>query len=186
MSSPPTMAIGTSSSSRTAIRCGQGAAPSGGGPAHMPSIDRQVDLCGLEWLGGRGCGDWEEPVDLAGHIALEAADDLALGQALSGAAFHIGDGGRMPAHPDDDDPEQRGVGLAVAAPVEAVTAGLAGGGRDGAGAAQLGGGSLRADPTGVVARGTEQLGGAVEPDPEGGDQLGGGPGVSVLRWRVWA
>src|SRR5678815_4867426 len=53
-------------------------------------IDRQVDLCGLEWLGGRGRGDWEEPVDLTGHIALEAADGLALGQALSGAAFHIG------------------------------------------------------------------------------------------------
>src|SRR5512132_1830292 len=122
MSSPPTMAIGTSSSSRTAIRCGQGAAPSGGGPAHMPSIDRQVDLCGLEWLGGRGRADWEEPVDLTGHIALEAADDLALGQALSGAALDVGDGRRVPAHPEHDDPEQRGVGLAGAAPVS-VTAG---------------------------------------------------------------
>jgi hypothetical protein len=140
-----------------------------------------VDLCGLEWLGGRGRGDWEEPVDLTGHIALEAADDLALGQALSGAAFHRGDGRRMPAHPDHDDPEQRGVGLPVAAPVEPVTAGLARGGRDGAGPAQLGLGSLRTDPTGVVAGGTEQLGGTVEADPEGGHQLGGGPGGERLE-----
>src|SRR5215216_3988409 len=148
-------------------------------------IDRQVDLCGLEWFGGRGRGDWEEPVDLAGHIALEAADDLALGQALSGAAFHVGDGRRVPAHPDHDDPKQRGVGLAVAAPVEAVTAGLAGGGRDGAGAAQLGVGGLRADPTGVVARGTEQLGGTVEPDPKVATSAGAVRLVRRLRWRVW-
>src|SRR5215204_5361255 len=142
-------------------------------------IDRQVDLCGLEWFGGRG--DWEEPVDLAGHIALEAADDLALGQALSGAAVDVGDGRRVPAHPDHDDPKQRGIGLAVATPVEAVTAGLAGGGRDGAGATQLGVGGLRADPTGVVARGTEQLGGTVEPDPKGGHQRGGGPAGEALE-----
>lgn len=80
----------------------------------------------------------------------------------------------MPAQPDDDDPKQRGVGLPVATPVEPVAGGLAGGGRDGAGTAQLGVGSLGADPSGVVAGSTEQLGGAVEPDPEGGDQPGGG------------
>jgi hypothetical protein len=32
----------------------------------------------------------------------------------------VGDGRRVPAHPDHDDPKQRGVGLAVAAPVDSL------------------------------------------------------------------
>ena len=40
------MAIGTSSGSRTAIRCGQRAAPSGEGPTHMPFTSRpRADWC---------------------------------------------------------------------------------------------------------------------------------------------
>jgi hypothetical protein len=56
--------------------------------------------------------------------------------------------GWVPAHADDDDPVEGGVGLVVAAPVEAVpSAGFAGSGRDGAGATQFGGsgGPVRED-----------------------------------------
>jgi len=41
----------------------------------------------------RGRGFGEEMVELAGDEALEASDDVLLGEALCGAAFHIGDGG---------------------------------------------------------------------------------------------
>jgi hypothetical protein len=87
----------------------------------------------------------------------------------------------MPAHPNHHDPEQRGVGLPVAAPVEPVPGGLGRGGRDGAGPAELGVGGLRTNPTGVVACGTEQFGGTVEPDPEGGDQRGRGLAGEALE-----
>jgi hypothetical protein len=77
-------------------------------------------------------------VDLAGDEPLHATDDLGLGLAFGGSSGDVGDGGLVEAHPDDDDAVQRGVGLAVAAAVEAVADGLARGGRDRTGAAQLG------------------------------------------------
>jgi hypothetical protein len=64
-------------------------------------------------------------VDLAGHVAFQAADDLALGQSLGGAAGDVGLGPRVVVHADQDDAPQRVVGLAVAAPIEPVPAGAA-------------------------------------------------------------
>src|SRR5512132_597588 len=70
----------------------------------------------------------EEVVDLAGHIALEAADDLEFGVALGDAAGDIVLGALVDAHAGDHDQVQRRGGLAVAAPGKPVALGLAGGG----------------------------------------------------------
>src|SRR6266542_2956777 len=64
-------------------------------------------------------------VDLAGDVALEAADDLCLGFSFGCAAFDVGAGGRAGAHACEHDPPQGVVGLAIAARVEPVADGLA-------------------------------------------------------------
>ena len=98
----------------------------------------------------------------------------------------VGDGGLVPAHAHDDASVERGVGLAVAAAVEAVASvGLAGPGRDGTGAAHLRERRFGADPVGVVAGGDEELAGDVGADPERLDQFGAAAVVRVLSWRLW-
>ena len=59
-------------------------------------------------------------VDLAGDVALEAADDLRLGLAFGRAALGVGAGGRVRAQAGEHDPPQGVVGLAVTAGVEPV------------------------------------------------------------------
>src|SRR5688572_7983039 len=78
----------------------------------------------------------ERAVDLAGDVALEAADDLGLGLALGGAALCVCSGALAVAQAADGDHVQRAVGVAVAAVVEAVTVGASGGCRDWAGAGE--------------------------------------------------
>ena len=56
---------------------------------------------------------------------------------------------------------QRGVGLAVTAPVESVAGGLAAGGRDGAGAAEFGEGGFAVQAPGVLSEGDQQFPGTV-------------------------
>lgn len=65
----------------------------------------------------------------------------------------------MGPHADDDHAVEGGIGLAVASSVEAVSVGLAAGGRDGTGAAELGQGRFGVDALGVVADENEHLGG---------------------------
>src|SRR6516165_10336869 len=61
-------------------------------------------------------GAWAQVgVDLAGDVTLEAADDLFLGEAFLAAPVDVGAGGRVGAHPGDDDPVRGVVGLPVAA-----------------------------------------------------------------------
>jgi Insertion element 4 transposase N-terminal len=72
----------------------------------------------------RGVNDLEQ---VAGQIPLETPHDLALGAAFCRAPCEVGAGTRLVAEPGHDDAEQCGVGLAVAAAVEAVSGGLAGG-----------------------------------------------------------
>ena len=67
----------------------------------------------------------EVGVDLAGDVALEAADDLWLGFAFRGAPLGVGAGGGVGAEAGEHDPPQGVVGLAVAAGVEPVADGLA-------------------------------------------------------------
>jgi hypothetical protein len=59
----------------------------------------------------------ERCVDLAGDMAFEAADVLALALALVGAPLDVGLGRLVVAHADEDDPVERRVGLSVAAAV---------------------------------------------------------------------
>src|SRR5688500_18314292 len=47
------------------------------------------------------------PVDLAGNVSLEAANDLLLGLALGGALCHVGSGTLVAAHAADGDHVQR-------------------------------------------------------------------------------
>lgn len=68
---------------------------------------------------GRGVR-FDEVVDLADHIALEAADDVSLASALSGASGDVRDGRLMKPHPHDHCPIDRGVELAVASVVDAM------------------------------------------------------------------
>ena len=62
----------------------------------------------------------EYAVDLAGHVTLQAAHDLAFGQPLQGPASDIGSGPLVGSHSAHDDHVQGGVGLAVASAVETV------------------------------------------------------------------
>lgn len=89
-------------------------------------------------------------VDFAGDVAFEAADDVAFGDAVCGAALDVGAGAGAVAHADDDDAVEGGVGLAVAAAVEAVSVGAAAAGVDGGGAAEVGELSFGGDAVGVV------------------------------------
>jgi hypothetical protein len=98
-----------------------------------PADRSQASGCGSRLLGqavpGVGAsarGGAEVGVDLAGDVALEAADDLGFGFPFRGAAFGVGAGGRVRAEAGEHDPPQRVVGLAVSAGVKAMPDGLAG------------------------------------------------------------
>ena len=77
----------------------------------------------------RGIGRWlqqgrsgaEVAENLAGDIALEAADNLELGFALAHAAADVSEGGRMTTHPDDHHSIESRIGLPVAAAVEPMS-----------------------------------------------------------------
>src|SRR3954469_1408604 len=89
--------------------------------------------------------------DLPRDVALEAAHDLRLRLSFCGATADIVDIGLVAAHPSNDDPVEGGIGFAIASAVEPVTAGLAAGGRQWAGAAHFGEGCLRADALRIIA-----------------------------------
>src|SRR4051794_29863375 len=83
--------------------------------------------------------------DLAGHVAFEATDDLRSALSFGRAPADVVQSRLVAAHADDDHAVEGGIGLSVAAAIEPVAVGLAAGGRDRAGAAQLGERGLRAD-----------------------------------------
>src|SRR6266487_4134735 len=83
------------------------------------------------WMSsGDGCGGgvWfglaDELVDLAGDVALEAAEGITAGLALADAAGQVVTGAWVPAQAGQGDAVQGGVGLPVTAAVEAKTDGL--------------------------------------------------------------
>src|SRR6516165_8153569 len=114
-----------------------------GGGRGRPANRSQASIgCGSRIWGQAAPGAWASAgawaqvgVDLAGDVTLEAADDLFLSQALFAAPGDVGAGGRVGAHPGDDDPVQGVVGLAVTAGVEPVAGDFPRGGRDGRGGA---------------------------------------------------
>src|SRR5208282_6892533 len=89
-----------------------------------------------------------------------------LGLALGGAAAQIGACAWAVAKAADDDQMQCPIGLPVAAVVQAVTRGLAGGRRDRTRAAQRGERRLAAEPFNVLPGGHEQLAGVAGRDAE--------------------
>jgi hypothetical protein len=122
--------------------------------------------------GGIGCSyglstgrSGQGSVELSSDVALQAADDLGLGLAFLGASLDVGAGRPMPGHPPDRDQGQRPVRFTVAATIEAVPGGLAGGGRDGRDPAQLREGGLAVQPLGVVAASDQQRRGRLGPTP---------------------
>ena len=84
----------------------------------------------------------------------------------------VGAGAGVPAQPAEHDAVEGGVGLAVAAAVEPVPVGLAGGGGDRGDAAEHGERGLGAQPVGVVPGGDQQLAGDVGADAVQGEQGG--------------
>ena len=70
-------------------------------------------------------GRLQQSPDVAGEVALEAADRFAGALAFAAAAGDVVAGGLVAAGAGDDDAVQRGVDLAVAALVEALALGVA-------------------------------------------------------------
>ena len=98
-------------------------------------------------------------VDLSRKEAFEAPDDLAFGSAIGGASGDVVAGGLVESHADDDGAIEGGVGVAVAASIEAVPAGgHPGRGRDRARAAELRERGFRTNPVGIIAEDDQQFG----------------------------
>src|SRR5687768_18391435 len=70
----------------------------------------------------------QQPVELAGQVALQAADDFRLREALGGPPRDIVPRARVPAHSADGQQIERPIGVAIAAPVEPMAGGPARGG----------------------------------------------------------
>src|SRR5215207_8809053 len=177
MSRPPTMAIGTSSGSRCAIRCGQRAAPSGGGPAHMPSLCLSSGA-----VAGRGLHD---AVEAPGDGALDAAPDVAVCLALGGAPGLVSAGFGVAAHSCDRDGVQCPVQGAVTAAVEAVLCLLAAAGFQRRDASQAGEGGLVPNPAGVRPA-DQHLGSHDRSDAGLGEESGAGGMLPALLRLVGA
>jgi len=112
-------------------------------------------------------------VDLAGDVALEAADDFALGQAFGGAALDVVAGGLVVPNADDRDDVERAVGCSVAAAAESVTTGGASAaGWLGCDAAEFGEGCLGVDSVCVVAGCDQELPGEFDTDAVEFDEFG--------------
>ena len=98
-------------------------------------------------------------VDLASEKTFQAPDDLPFGSAGRRAACDVINGRLMVPHADDDGSIEGGVGLSVAASIEAVPAGgPPGRGRDRTRAAELREGGVRTNPVGIIAEDDQQFG----------------------------
>ena len=98
-------------------------------------------------------------VDLASEKTFQAPDDLPFGSAGRRAACDVVAGGLVESHADDDGSIEGGVGVSVAASIEAVPAGgPPGRGRDRTRAAELREGGVRTNPVGILAEDDQQFG----------------------------
>ena len=98
-------------------------------------------------------------VDLASEKTFQAPDDLPFGSAGRHAACDVINGRLMVPHADDDGSIERGVGVSVAASIEAVPAGgHPGRGRDWTRAAEFREGGFRTNPVGIIAEDDQQFG----------------------------
>ena len=137
-----------------------------------PALGLLVGLAGLIACGAGG----EDGEDLAGDVALEASDDLGLGQPFGGASGGVGPGAGVVTQPAKYDDVEGVVRPAVAATVESVAVGPPAAGRDRSNPAQMRERGLRAQPVGVVTGSDEYLSGDFGADPGQGDQPRGSRG----------
>src|SRR5690606_2347727 len=114
---------------------------------------------------------------LSSDESLQAADDLALAEALCGASFDVGAGGFVSSHADDCDDVERAVRGAVTAPAESV-ASRRSPARGGlwCDAAELGESGFAVYPGGVVADRYQELAGQLGADAMQFHQVGCGLG----------
>src|SRR3712207_4815593 len=88
----------------------------------------------------------EDPIHLAGGVALETPKDLALALALRRAPRHVLAGAFVPAHPSEHQYVKCPIGVPVTTAVEAVGEGLARGGLSGGRNAKVGGSRPALEP----------------------------------------
>jgi len=77
--------------------------------------------CGWSGVADVGKVVEDRAVDLAGDVALQAADDLLLRAAFSQSSLHVRACRFVPAEPADHDDVERRVGVAVTAAIEAMS-----------------------------------------------------------------
>src|SRR6266498_5893011 len=109
----------------------------------------------------------EQPVEVAGEVALEAAACFAAALAFLDATVDVGDRRRVRAASGDDDHVQCPVESAVAAAVEPVADRLSRGGWDRSAAGESREGGFASDPA-AVRPGDQDLGGRERPDTRAG------------------
>jgi hypothetical protein len=63
---------------------------------------------------------YQQSVQLAGDVALQAAQDLFFAETFLGAALDVTLGRGIGGHPDNSDHPQSTIGIAVAATIEAM------------------------------------------------------------------
>ena len=100
----------------------------------------------------------EEPVEVAGEVALEAAVCFAAALAVADSSIDVGDRRGVSSSARDEDHVQGAVESSVAAAVEAVADRLSRGGGKRCAAGEAREGGLASDPAGVRP-GDDQLGG---------------------------
>ena len=152
---------------------GSGVKPASAFPPSKTSEGTDAPICQDTRSGGLDdLSAWAEIghnalVDLASEETFQAPDDLSLGSAVRRAACDVVNGRLMVPHADDDGSIEGGVGLSVAASIEAVPAGgHPGRDRDRARAAELREGGVRTNPVRVIAEDDQQLGRGVGAHPE--------------------
>src|SRR5829696_7510841 len=109
---------------------------------------RSMLLWSGKWVRGTVLGDQhgQGVEDLAGDVALQAADDLGLRQAFVSAALGLGACGGVLAEAAKNDNVERVVGATVAAAIEPVAVGASAAGGDRCGAAEVREGGFGLDP----------------------------------------
>ena len=105
-------------------------------------------------------------VDFSSDEALEAADDVSLGESFRRSLGHIVLRWLVVLHANDRCAIDRSIGLAVSVPGKAMTSRHAGGRRYGSDAAQFGECRLGVNAVGIVAKDDEYLRGGVRSDAE--------------------
>ena len=126
------------------------------------------------WLG-------EMVVDVAGDVALEAAECFFFGEALFHASRDVVAGSWVADHAGDDDVPQRRVRVAIAAPVESVSLVFATAGIDGCDTAEMSEAGFVAELFGIVAGCDEQCAAMSVPTPTSAGSSGAVSATRISR-----